>query len=528
MENQSQIVAVSSKMEKDWRKDVKGMAFAVADLSSILEILLKEDNPDECIGQAPNLHEKLRQVACRLIDSCVPICQELERAEMARSATPKEETKLGEVAEVNEKSSAPSLKETDAPDLVPNINSTPPEDEEEKEVSVSNQKEKLPSHEADLPALDLIIPEKTNDEITEPAEKEENKLSESIIQGGDQKSPEVDLLQALAPAIAEKVNETVPEKEKKTSVEAVGENPSAKNQVLKKAKARKAKKSVPNSATVSKQIDETCPDESTSPVDVPTIILEKSDATVPEDKEETKTPVEAVRETNPSLKAAKSEEEFQVVSKKTARKAKKPVPASTITVPKVEEVTKQSFVEAVKVSAPAKPLQRVVIPIEKQNNVDVKLEVKVPAEKVGFVIGKLFTNIKRLEKDFGVKVTLPAKGGSDIWLTGPADKAAAAKEDILGNLPWTTDYPLQKGLHGAILGPKGDVINGLRKEHNVIIILNHENVIIRGCKKQCDAALTSIKSIVAKQREVFAARAAGIIVAKQREVFAARAAGIKK
>ncbi len=100
---------------------------------------------------------------------------------------------------------------------------------------MSNQKEKLPSHEADLPALDLIIPEKTNDEMTEPVEKEEKNLSESIIQEDDQKSPEVDRLQALVPAIAEKVNETVPEKEKKTSVEAVGENPSAKNQVSKKA-----------------------------------------------------------------------------------------------------------------------------------------------------------------------------------------------------------------------------------------------------------------------------------------------------
>jgi len=514
MEKQSQIVAESSKMEKDWKKEVKGMAFAVADLSSILDIFMREGSPDECIDQAPNLDDKLRDFTCRLIDSCIPICLALERAKLAKLAAPKEETKLGDIAEVNEKISAPSLKETDAPDLVPNVSFTVPDDEEEKEVSVSNmnpnEKENLPSHEAVLPALDPTILEKTNDEITEPAEKEENKLSESIIQGGVQKSPEVDPLQALVPAIVEKVDGSVPEEAKKTSAEAVGDqSPYAKIQVSKKTKAKKSKKSVPNSATVSKKTDETKTeipgsDQKMSPVVapnqqalVPAVIPEEVDATVPEDKEETKTSVEAVAEEYPPLKVARNPEEFQVVSRKNkAGKAKKSVPDSTV--PKVEE-TRKSFVDAVKVAGSAKPPPKVIIPIEKPNKTEVKLEVKVPAEKIGSVIGKLFGNIKRLEKDYGVKVSLPVKGGSDILLSGPADKAALAKQDILDNLPWMTDYPLQKGQHGAIMGPKGDIINGLRKEHNVNIVLNHENVVIKGCKKQVDAALQSIKSIVAKK-----------------------------
>jgi len=507
MENKSQIVSESSKMEKDWKKEVKGMAFAVADLSSILEILLKEDNPDKCIDQVLNLDEKLRQIACRVIDSCIPICLALERAKLARSATPKEETKLGEVAEVNEKSSAPSLKETDASDLVPNVNSTPPENEEEKEVSVSNEKESLSSHEADLPAIDLIIPEKTNDEITEPAEKEENKLSESIIQGDDQKSPEVDPLQALVPAIAEKANETVPEKEKKTSVEAVGENPSAKNQVS------KTKESVPNSATDLKKIDETKPesivqetDEKMSPVYVPTIILEKVNATVPEVKEERKTPVEAVRERNPSLKVAKTEEEFQFVSKKAARKAKKTVPDSTITVPKVEAIVTPS-VETFTADKYV-PLRAVAKPIEKlQNRVEVK--VLVPAETIGFVIGRQFSNIKRLESEYaGVKVSLPARGGSDILLTGPADKVAAAEADILDNIPCTLTLEVEKRYHGAIVGHQGNVINGLRKEYNVSIdLIGYENlVVIKGNEENCQDALNAFKSIMVKQDEIAARR----------------------
>jgi len=57
------------------------------------------------------------------------------------------------------------------------------------------------------------------------------------------------------------------------------------------------------------------------------------------------------------------------------------------------------------------------------------VKVLVPAEKIGCVIGHQFSNIRRLQEEYGIKVTLPFESGGDILLIGPADKAAAAKAD---------------------------------------------------------------------------------------------------
>ncbi len=472
---------------------------------------MKEDNPDECIDQAPNLHEKLRQVACRLIDSCVPICQELERAEMAKPTAPKEATELGDAVKVDEKSSHSSLKEIDAPvALVPNVpdmvNPPVPENEEEKEVSMSNiqanEKENLPSHEAALSALDSVTLEKINEEITEPTEKKEKKLAESISsQGSDQK--------------LDKVNATVPEnkEEKEISVSSVPAN---------------NKKKIPQEVVLL-ALDPAVLEETNNETDESTEKEEKSlpettrqggnqkNATVPEDKEK-KISVKVDS-------AAINEEEFKVVSKKSkARKAKKqarkPVQDNPSAL-KVDE-NKKSFVDAVKVVAnpssegltsavKSAPLREVTIHTEKkrQNN-QVEVKVLVPADTIGFVIGYQFSNIHRLESKYGVKVTLPPKGGSDILLTGPADGAAAAEADILDSLPCRLTHQVEKRYHGAIVGHQGNVINGLRKEYNIdIILIGYENlVVIEGKNKQrCQDALNAIKSIIVKQDEIAARRA---------------------
>ena len=74
------------------------------------------------------------------------------------------------------------------------------------------------------------------------------------------------------------------------------------------------------------------------------------------------------------------------------------------------------------------PLWAITLLIEKrQNQVEVKLLVL--AEKIGCVIGHQFSNIHRLQEEYGIKVTLPVESGGDILLIGPADKAATAKSD---------------------------------------------------------------------------------------------------
>lgn len=481
MEHQSAIVTESSTMENKWKRDVSEMNSVTADLMRIQELLTKEYSADKCLDQVSNLDDKLREAFCRLMDSCVPICLELERVRMARAAAVEKEEKpksLGDVVdELDEKSSLSQwIEETYAPAQEQVVS---------EEVKSDDDKRLVPQEAVPQQALlDPVIPKTNMDEI---------KPEKSIVQESDQKS--VDVVPLQVPADVKEVNRIAPEDkdEKKTSVGAVGENLSgAKTQyqvVSRKTKARKAKKAVPVQAHVA------------------TIILDAPEG----EEEKKKTSVGAVEDEQfPPLKVPiKNEEEFRVVitKKNNTRNAKKSVPDSANPVPKVGEMNKKSFVDAVKVvTSSAKPLSKVVIPVDKQNKGAVQVEVKVPAEKIGHVVGKQFSNMNRLESEYGIKLTLPAKGGSDIMLTGPADRAAAAKEDILSRLPWTTDYPLEKGYHGAIMGPKGAIINGLRKKHNVIIDLNPDSVIIRGPKKQCDDALSSIKSIVAEQKKVLAAR----------------------
>ena len=65
----------------------------------------------------------------------------------------------------------------------------------------------------------------------------------------------------------------------------------------------------------------------------------------------------------------------------------------------------------------------------------VVVRVRVPTEKMRFVAGKYFSNKERLENKYRIRVSIPEKGGQEITLKGRADRVAAAKEDILVNLP---------------------------------------------------------------------------------------------
>lgn len=134
------------------------------------------------------------------------------------------------------------------------------------------------------------------------------------------------------------------------------------------------------------------------------------------------------------------------------------------------------------------------------------VKVTVPAEKMGHVIGSRMTNKKRLEMEFGVRITLPDRGGSEIEIEGPSDQAFAAKKDILENLPVERTQPIEGRFIGAIIGTKGETIKGLRREFKVNININTEEevVTVSGMKDRCDDALRSIKNIIkneTKRRE---------------------------
>jgi len=70
----------------------------------------------------------------------------------------------------------------------------------------------------------------------------------------------------------------------------------------------------------------------------------------------------------------------------------------------------------------------------------VEVYLPIPWEKIGYVTGSQFSNKNRLEREYGVTVTIPRKGDIDgktgyIGLEGPEDRVDAAAADIMKHLP---------------------------------------------------------------------------------------------
>jgi len=126
----------------------------------------------------------------------------------------------------------------------------------------------------------------------------------------------------------------------------------------------------------------------------------------------------------------------------------------------------------------------------------------IPKEKWGYIAGKRKSNIERLEKLYGVRVYMPDKckraaGGGGPYLKGMPDQVAAAKRDIMDNLPIMQAYPVEKRFFGAIIGCKGKTIQALRRHYRVGISFRDEKeVVIFGTERRCDNAWRAIRSIV--------------------------------
>jgi len=67
--------------------------------------------------------------------------------------------------------------------------------------------------------------------------------------------------------------------------------------------------------------------------------------------------------------------------------------------------------------------------------------LSIPWEKIGYVTGSEFHNKNRLERTYGVTITIPRKGDrktgglGKIGLEGPEDGVEAAAADIVKHLP---------------------------------------------------------------------------------------------
>ena len=134
---------------------------------------------------------------------------------------------------------------------------------------------------------------------------------------------------------------------------------------------------------------------------------------------------------------------------------------------------------------------------EKEVMKQVIVKVHVPSEKMRFVAGKQFSNKDRLESKYKVRVHIPQRGGEEVELKGPAHRVAAAKEDILANLPADQTHVVPKKFIGSIIGRNGEKINELRRRHKVRIDVKFDNeVTISGAKERCDDAWSDIKAIL--------------------------------
>ena len=134
---------------------------------------------------------------------------------------------------------------------------------------------------------------------------------------------------------------------------------------------------------------------------------------------------------------------------------------------------------------------------EKEVMKQVIVKVHVPSEKMRFVAGKQFSNKDRLESKYKVRVHIPQRGGEEVELKGLAHRVAAAKEDILMNLPGDQTHAVPKKFIGSIIGRNGEKINELRRRHKVRIDVKFDNeVTISGAKERCDDAWSDIKAIL--------------------------------
>jgi len=125
------------------------------------------------------------------------------------------------------------------------------------------------------------------------------------------------------------------------------------------------------------------------------------------------------------------------------------------------------------------------------------VKVHVPSEKMRFVAGKQFSNKDRLESKYQIRVHIPQRGGEEVELKGRAHRVAAAKEDILANLPADQTHVVPKRFIGSIIGRNGEKINELRRRHKVRIDVKYDNeVTISGAKERCDDAWRDIKAIL--------------------------------
>ena len=133
---------------------------------------------------------------------------------------------------------------------------------------------------------------------------------------------------------------------------------------------------------------------------------------------------------------------------------------------------------------------------------------RVPPQKIGSVAGTGFANLNRLEKDYGVILLLPERGGDEIVVKGPAQQVAKCKKDVEDNLPWKTIFKVEKRLIRDFQSHVN--VKDIENDYRVKITFDRDATIVSGKKFGCGEAVQALMFIVDELKEEYALEGAPV------------------
>ena len=130
---------------------------------------------------------------------------------------------------------------------------------------------------------------------------------------------------------------------------------------------------------------------------------------------------------------------------------------------------------------------------QEENRIIVKVEVPKPL--MPFVVGdKKLSNIRRLKKQYGVRVTLRDIRANELKLKGSPNGVEGAKRDILNNLPLEWIYPVEPSFFTMISGQDTweSVVDICCLNRVVSEVKNENELMLTGTEMRCDKAWDEI------------------------------------
>ena len=130
-------------------------------------------------------------------------------------------------------------------------------------------------------------------------------------------------------------------------------------------------------------------------------------------------------------------------------------------------------------------------------NEAIKETMNIEPVMMGLVVGGKGLNVKRLRRIYGVNITLPANGGSQITIEGPSAKmVSAAKKDIAQNLFTKTSFFIESSYFYLVIGQEGEQNQMLQDAFNVRIDLNEDDGRVEITGTRCEEAKKAIESLI--------------------------------